>query len=461
METLFMEVLKMSLIGGVAILAIIVLRLFMKGMPKRYSYALWCIPLVRLSIPISIETILSALVMNPEGLTKGMRLVDLPVVYTGIQRLDAAVQTTLPHIVATSPMNRMSLIIRMGMFLWSVGFIVFIARGIYAYGRVVRSVRQAEYIGENIYKSETVGTAFVLGIIRPRIYLPTVIEESEISYILCHEQMHIHRRDHITRCISYLVLAFHWFNPLVWIAFYLSGKDMEMACDEAVIDKLGKTVKKEYSRSLLNATTRDYALSVSPLAFGESDPKGRVKNILAYRQPKFYITVIGIFIIVIAGIMLSTNPLRNPSKAPMNEESSPEEVLMQYKTAYVGDNTRVSQLAGALPILREDLIQKYISIDTQSSNQLTVYYEPISTLTSDREDEIDKDVVLNENMERNALLSFMLIDNLEDIVFAVRATPSENFDSEDYMVYGQYDREDMEEKYGDLKMLNIEDVMNE
>lgn len=156
--------------------------------------------------------------------------------------------------------------------------------------RLKNAVRERD----NIYLAEHLETPFVMGIIRPRIYLPASLTDKEKRYIILHEEMHIKRFDHIVKIFSFFVLCLHWFNPLVWAAFFISGKDMEMSCDEAVIKQLGSNVKKEYSASLLTLATGRRVIGGTPLAFGEGDTKGRIKNVLNYKKPAFWVVVLAV-----------------------------------------------------------------------------------------------------------------------------------------------------------------------
>lgn len=151
--------------------------------------------------------------------------------------------------------------------------------------QLTKKLKNAVHDRDNIYLSDQIDTAFVLGAFRPKIYLPSYLGDTQRDYILLHEQTHIRRLDHMVKLAGFFVLLLHWFNPLVWIAFYASGKDMEMSCDEAVVKKLGNGVKKDYSTSLLSLATGRKIVGGTPLAFGEGDTRGRIKNVLNYKKP--------------------------------------------------------------------------------------------------------------------------------------------------------------------------------
>lgn len=163
-----------------------------------------------------------------------------------------------------------------------------------------------------IYYSSQVETAFVLGVFRPKIYLPAQLARAEMQYILCHEQTHIRRGDHIIKLLAFLTLCLHWFNPLVWVAFFLCGKDMELSCDESVLKTLGYGIKQEYSASLLSLATGKRILGGAPLAFGEGDTKSRIKNVLRYRKPALWVSVLAVCLLLCAAIaLLTTQPEEN------------------------------------------------------------------------------------------------------------------------------------------------------
>jgi beta-lactamase regulating signal transducer with metallopeptidase domain len=151
-------------------------------------------------------------------------------------------------------------------------------------------------------------TPFVLGLLRPKIYLPVGFNDKERSYILLHEQTHINRKDHIIKMLAFLVLSVHWFNPFVWIAFMLMSMDMELSCDERVLKEMNEDIKKPYANSLLSLATRRHILNGSPLAFGEGNVKGRIKNVLNYKKPRFWVIVLAAIIAIAVGIGLLANP---------------------------------------------------------------------------------------------------------------------------------------------------------
>ncbi len=309
LEKIFLQVINMSYIASIVIVFILVARLLLKKAPKKYSYILWAVALVRLIVPISFESVLSLVPVNSTPVSNDVLYDISPNINTGMPNIDQSISGSLPAADVVASVNPMQVWIFIGSFIWILGIAILLIYGMVSLIRMKGKLKNANCEKDNIYQSDNVAIPFVLGLIQPKIYLPASLSESEKEYILLHEQTHIKRFDHIIRFISYLVLCIHWFNPLAWIAFWLSGKDMEMSCDESVINQLGHSVKKDYSQSLLNLTTGRMKIGLTPLAFGEGDTKGRIKNILNFKQPKFYIIIIALAILIITSIGLLSNPL--------------------------------------------------------------------------------------------------------------------------------------------------------
>lgn len=321
LDKIFIHLLNMSYIGGIVIGAVLIIRLFIKKVPKKYSYMLWMVPLVRLMIPISIESVLSLIPINPEPIPVNIGYAATPRVNTGVTNVDYSINNILPAPEIAASFNPLQIIISIGAIIWFIVMVGMIFYGVKSYYKLKKQLSDSTLIEGNIYYSNSIETPFVMGFVKPKIYLPNSVIESEKVYILLHEQTHIKRFDHVFRFISYITLCVHWFNPLVWISFYVSGKDMEMSCDESVLSELGGKVKKEYSQSLLNFTTRKTKLSMSPLAFGEGDTKGRIKNVLNFKKPKTYFIILVVILLVIVSIGLLANPKKISNEMTINGQS--------------------------------------------------------------------------------------------------------------------------------------------
>ncbi|GAB6109381.1 hypothetical protein JCM19376_33370 [Fusibacter bizertensis] len=308
------NLIDMTATASIIILVVLIVRLLLVKLPKRYTYVLWVIPLFRLLIPFSVTSRWSLLSGFGHWFSKAT---DYPISSYGGRFSSSAISSVvlpsigksigeLPSISATTyetfAWNQLILLI------WMIGVVTL--WGYYGYKTFVikKRLATAKPMGNNVYLSDRIETPFVFGLFSPRIILPEYINEDEKTYILAHERIHIKRFDSIWRVLAFIALSIHWFNPLVWISYFLSAKDMERSCDEAVIRIMGSEVKKAYSTSLLKLSAEKSAFIISPVAFGESDTKGRIKNILQYKKPSFWIGVLGIVLIISLTIMLLTNP---------------------------------------------------------------------------------------------------------------------------------------------------------
>ncbi len=253
MDKLFLQIINMSLSSSYVILFVIVARLFMKKLPKIFSYLLWIIAFIRLIVPISFESIYSLVAVNSKSIPENIIYERTPEIESGIQMVDRAVNRVLPQVtVEATTINPIQVWIFIGSLMWLLGIACLLIYSILTTGKFYKSLRSADLLYENIYQTRAINTPFVFGIIMPRIYLPYDLLENEKEYIIKHEKTHIKRKDHIVKFLAFLITCIHWFNPLVWMSFYLMGEDMELACDEAVIGQMGYQIKKDYSTSLIS-----------------------------------------------------------------------------------------------------------------------------------------------------------------------------------------------------------------
>jgi beta-lactamase regulating signal transducer with metallopeptidase domain len=233
-----------------------------------------------------------------------------PQINSGIGVVDTLVNNSLPAPTIGASVNPLQIYLEIGAYIWALGIIALLVYSFVSILILKRQLENSRLIEENIFEAKNLKTPFVLGLIKPKIYLPVGLNDTERSYILLHEQIHIKRKDHIIKVLSFLILSVHWFNPLVWIAFILMSKDMELSCDERVLKQINnEDIKKPYASSLLSLATEKHILNGSPLAFGEGNVRGRIKNVLDYKKPKFWIVLVSIFAVVIVGFALLANPL--------------------------------------------------------------------------------------------------------------------------------------------------------
>ncbi|MFF2483789.1 M56 family metallopeptidase [Paenibacillus sp. NPDC058071] len=329
MSELFLSVLNMSLTASYVVLVVILFRLLLKKAPKVISYALWAVVAFRLAVPFTFESVFSLLPRNSERnpIPQDIMYQQSPQINSGIEVVDTFVSGTLPAPAVGDSVNPLQIYIQLGSSIWILGMAALLIYSVVSVLMLKRQLKHAQFIEQNIYEAKNLKTPFVLGFIRPKIYLPAGIQAEERSYILLHEQTHIKRYDHILKPIAFLLLAVHWFNPFVWVAFMLMSKDMEFSCDERVLKKINSdtAMKKSYASSLLSLATERHILNGSPLAFGEGDVKGRINNVLNYRKPRFWVLVSSFVIVAAVGIGLAANPAikeEEKEELPSSEEIS-------------------------------------------------------------------------------------------------------------------------------------------
>lgn len=318
LNSVFLQVLNMSYTASFVILAVLIIRLALKKAPKTFSYALWIAVLFRLISPYSFESAFSFLLIGNGGADS------LKPVVSGFFTNKAIVSQIGASAELAAPVYqdlKHALLENLFTSIWLLGIAVLIAYSVVALLKFTKQLKGAVHETDNIYLCKDLCTPFVMGIIRPKIYIPLSISETEKRYILLHEQTHIKRYDHLIKFLSYLALCIHWFNPLVWVAFFLSARDMEMSCDERVIKMLGSEVKKEYSSSLLSLATGQRIIGMAPLAFGEGDTKARIKNVLNYKKPAFWISFVAVLGVIFIAAALMTNPKEVEHKTEPKDKS--------------------------------------------------------------------------------------------------------------------------------------------
>ena len=324
MNSIFLTILHMSLTGSFVIAAVCLARLLLKRAPKYISYMLWIVVAFRLLVPFSVESAFSLIPFNAsQAIPAAVQPVaDMPTygITTGNQLPGGNIATPVtpntpalsnqPPIPEGTPLSTARQIVWWpGVFaaLWLVGFVAMVAYGTASYYILHLKMAKAGRIGGNVYRADNITSPFVLGFIRPKIFLPPYLKANEREYILLHEQTHIGRKDHIVKLTAYFILALHWFNPLAWVAFLQMEKDMEMSCDERVLRTMGGSIKKDYSMTLLSLATDRRTLLASPLAFGESGTKARVKNVLNFKRPSRIFGALAIVLVLGLSIGLGMN----------------------------------------------------------------------------------------------------------------------------------------------------------
>ncbi len=307
------RLLNMSFTAGCTVLFVLVCRLLFKKLPKGYSYVLWFIVLFRFLCPVTVPSPFCLLPVHPEPVPQEIVYEQHPEIQSGVIWVDRAVNQMLDENLSAEEWEVRSINpIQIALFvlgvIWQAGVLVLFLYYMTGYLRLRRRLAAAVQVEKGIYESSQIDGAFVTGLFRPSVYLPAGLDEENRRYILKHEMVHIRRKDYLVKLLGLLMVLIHWFNPLAWISFRLLSRDMEMSCDERVLKELGPGEKKPYSLALLHAAEQQGGLLI-PLAFGESHTRSRIKNILNYRKPAFWITVLAAAAIGMAGVGLMTDPV--------------------------------------------------------------------------------------------------------------------------------------------------------
>ena len=310
MDDVFLKLVNLSISASWLILAVLVLRVVLKKAPKWVMPLLWGVVALRLVCLFSIE---SALSLIPSAETIPSEIVTEtrePVLYEQAT-LDIATNPTLPS-AAEVPVgvSRQQAQVDFNIYsvLWLAGMAALLVHALVSAGKLKRKLATAILLRDNIYESEFVDSPFVFGVVKPNIYLPMHMDEGTAAYVIAHERAHLARRDHWWKVLGYLVLALHWFNPLVWVAYILFCRDIELACDEKVVRGLDGAARADYSQALLSCAAPKRAVAACPLAFGEGNIKTRVKSALHYKKPAFWVAAVAVLAVVIVAVCFLTNP---------------------------------------------------------------------------------------------------------------------------------------------------------
>lgn len=328
MVQLFLKVLNMGITAGYCVLIVLFLRLLLRRMPKIYSYVLWSVVWFRLVCPLSIKSVLSLIKISTRTIPMDIGRRETPAIDSGSARVDAVVNAgirqMIPQAAVGDSVNPMQIVLFVAGVVWILVAAFLFFYSLWSVFRLKRQLTDARWVEEKLYEAENLCTPFVLGFFKPCIYLPAGLEGQERVYVLAHERTHIKRKDYLIKQAAFLVTCVYWFHPLIWLAFYLMCRDMEMSCDESVIRKMGGEIKKEYSAALLSLASGRRIVNGSPLAFGEGGIRARITNVLRYKRPGFWASIL--FIVVLAAILLGL--ALNPKEKPDDQSGEmPEKVV--------------------------------------------------------------------------------------------------------------------------------------
>ncbi|MBQ3081803.1 MAG: hypothetical protein IJC49_05055 [Clostridia bacterium] len=316
MEAVFIKLFNMSITATWIALAVILIRLLFKKAPKHFRVFMWGLVGLRLLIPFSIESVLS-LIPSAETVPPDIIYSDKPYIQSGIPIINSTFNPIISESLAPATgdsVNPMQVVGAVAANIWIFGMTLMALYAVISYMRIRLKVKEAARVDGIIWECDNIDTPFILGIVRPRIYLPSSLTAEDREYVIAHERAHLKRRDHFWKPLGFLLLTVYWFNPVLWAAYVLLCKDIELATDEKVIKALGEEIKKPYSEALINCSVPRKAISACPVAFGESSIKERVKAVLNYKKASFWIIIIAVISCVGLGVLFLTNPVTDDGK---------------------------------------------------------------------------------------------------------------------------------------------------
>ena len=351
MNELFLKIINMSISASWLVLAVLILRLVLKKAPKWVNVLLWGIVAVRLICPFSFESALS-LIPSAETIPLNIGMNTTPTINSGINAINNAVnpiisQSNTP--MAGASINPLQITIGINECIWIFGIIALALYTAISHWRLRRKVDTAVRYKDNIFQSENVNSPFVLGIIKPRIYLPFNMNGQDLEHVVAHEQAHIHSKDHWWKPLGFLLLMIHWFNPLMWLAYILLCRDIELACDEKVIKELGNEQRADYTQALVACSVNRRMIAACPLAFGEVGVKERVKSVMNYKKPAFWIVFLAVMSCAVVAACFLTNPKQDSFTIRIVVPAgSTEEIVYQEDFAY--SDEEISPLGNKITI---------------------------------------------------------------------------------------------------------------
>lgn len=374
MAGIFLKIINMSISASWIVLAVLLLRFLLKKAPKWINVLLWGIVAVRLVCPFSFESVMS-LLPSAETISPEIMMDKIPEISTGIPIINNTIDPVISGSFSSEPAagaNPFQIWIPILAIVWVIGIVILLAYTAISYWRVCRKNGTAVLLGENIYQSETVITPFVLGIIQPKIYLPFNMSEQDMGYVIAHEQAHIRRKDHLWKPLGFLLLTLHWFNPLIWLGYILLCRDIELACDEKVIKEFTIDQKADYSQALLTCSVNHRMIAACPLAFGGVGVKDRVKSVLNYKKPAFWLIIVALLASVVVSVCFLTDPIASNKNDLLLNILNNEKTFIDEtgKSIYLKDYKNFKS-AATVP-------EKYVLVDfdNDGTDEMVAYVSP-------------------------------------------------------------------------------------
>lgn len=439
MESLFIKLLNNSISAGWLVFAVLLARLLLKKAPKKFRCALWGLVGLRLALPVRLQSVFS-LVPSAVTVSENIMLDPTPAVNSGISALDSAVNPVVAASFTPEPWasaNPLQILIFAASVLWLAGLAALLLYSAVSWLLLRRRVAESVPLRDNIRLCQKVDSPFVLGMIRPRVYLPFGMDEGSMELVIAHEQAHIRRRDNLTKPLAFLLLAVYWFNPLLWIAYMLLCRDMELACDERVLrEKSG--IRKAYASALLQSSVPHHPASVCPVAFGEVGVKQRIKSILDDKKPALWLTAAAVVLIVVLALCFLTDPaglrfdtkknpvvsaesvdlrLSEPYIRQMNTDQLEE--LMSARLSRLGRTVKSNEYEGMTPVyfisavFQDGSSAKISGYSADDENMLDIQYKGSRYVVEDQDfaDYVNRFCIGGDMAEAEAE---MLVDRLQD-----------------------------------------------
>ena len=334
MANFFIDLFNMSITASYLVLAVVIARALLKKAPKWITCLLWAMVGFRLICPFTIESVLS-LIPGTQTITANETSVIKPfTVQSGIAGIDTSVNEFLGDKYAegvTVPTNTFADVTTVLSVIWLVGLICMLIYGFISYIRLRKRVGVSLLFKDNIYYCDNIDTPFILGFFKPKIYVPSGISEEQTGYITLHEKAHLKRKDHLWKPLGFLLLSVYWFNPVMWVAYILLCRDIESACDEKVIKNMDNSEKKNYSETLVSCSVQRRMVMACPLAFGEVGVKQRIKSVLNYKKPAFWIIILAFVLFTVVAVCFLTNPDDSHSIGIIGGADGPTSIIVSDK----------------------------------------------------------------------------------------------------------------------------------
>ncbi|MBQ9765609.1 MAG: hypothetical protein IJW18_05390 [Lachnospiraceae bacterium] len=379
MEKIFLAILNMSITAVWVIIAVLILRLVLRNVPKRIHCLLWALVAIRLVCPFSFESSFS-LIPSTETVSEDIMYEKTPHISTGIPALNNSVNPVIASEFSPNlgdSVNPMQVVIFVMTVIWLIGLGVMFGYACCNFIYLKYRLKTAVPLHDNVRQSEWVKSPFILGIIKPKIYLSYTMEEENRAFVIAHENAHLRRFDHISKPLAFLVLCIHWFNPVVWVAYIMFCRDIELACDETVIKSMEKEARRAYSKALVESSLSGKLMMVCPLAFGEVGVKTRVKRVMHYKKP----TIIAIGVAVVACIVVAICLMTNPKVSYAVIDTEYIEKLKQ-------DNSGIEVISGdtGYTLLGQDIDDRI----SELLENIRISSEPVSNNRSEERDRTNR-----------------------------------------------------------------------